>query len=631
MSLNPLTKILPAGFINLILSLSIMTTICTYSLGHATLTKTITLPVTLDYPFLTQYLQQIYFSSPGTTARIFDGNACSQLTLSHPKLTNRGSYLYFTARVFLKLGVPFGDNCISPIQWSGSIGIVQRPKIVSKSWKVTFDTLEVTLYQNDNSPLSGSSKIWQKIAPEVQRYMGDFSVDLAPPVENLKAFLLPLFPMEKRPEAQKILSSLHPQKIVVNDKGVTINIATKTSIPSPISREPSLVLSQKEIQDISSAWEMLDSFFVHIISTLSSQVLSEEDKDRLMDILLESRHSFVHNIQAHTLDRDYVRTQFVKTWTKLSPILRKQLANSPNNILAYLSFVTAADGLAALDEIGPALGIEISRNGLIRLLRLLHSDFSNLEYTPNLNHNLQKLFKTHPPPIKGQSIHPTHKPETQKRLPNNRSSLEILRNYLIGTAQAASPTYKEIKQWLAPKSNHEQYLENVRNLLHTATVSVLARRNVSTKLQSMYQKIIPSIAWQESCFRQFIVKNKKLTYLLSYNKSSVGIMQVNERVWRGIYDRNRLRWDIRYNAFAGCEIVDLYFQKYVFKRAPKKVLQNHNLMAMVLYAMYNGGPSQLNKFLQRHRTNSHYKSDSLFQQKYSWVIKEEWHQLNKCL
>ena len=147
----------------------------------------------------------------------------------------------------------------------------------------------------------------------------------------------------------------------------------------------------------------------------------------------------------------------------------------------------------------------------------------------------------------------------------------------------------------------------------------------------MFKKLIPAMAWQESCFRQFVTKNKKLTYLLSYNQTSVGLMQINERVWRGVYDRSRLRWDIRYNALVGCEIVDLYLRKYALKHSLWENGADMNLLSRVLYAMYNGGPSQYKKFLVRESKGKHYRSDRLFFEKLQWARKGKWERINDCL
>ena len=110
------------------------------------------------------------------------------------------------------------------------------------------------------------------------------------------------------------------------------------------------------------------------------------------------------------------------------------------------------------------------------------------------------------------------------------------------------------------------------------------------------------MAWQESCFRQFVREEGKLAYLISYNNTSVGLMQINERVWRGLYDPRRLRWDIGYNASAGCEISGLYLRRYVLRKMDPKKPFDAELQARLVYAIYNGGPSQYRKFLKRLET-----------------------------
>ena len=70
--------------------------------------------------------------------------------------------------------------------------------------------------------------------------------------------------------------------------------------------------------------------------------------------------------------RDFVRELFVDAWEKLSPILKDRLSRQPSsNSWGYLAFFAASDVLSALDKLGPAVNIEISRNGLIRLARML--------------------------------------------------------------------------------------------------------------------------------------------------------------------------------------------------------------------------------------------------------------------
>ena len=108
-------------------------------------------------------------------------------------------------------------------------------------------------------------------------------------------------------------------------------------------------------------------------------------------------------------------------------------------------------------------------------------------------------------------------------------------------------------------------------------------------------------------------------------------MQINERVWRGLYDHSRLRWDIAYNALAGCEIAELYLRKYALKDSSWRKNGDMQLLAQSIYAMYNGGPGEYKKFLARARTGKLYSSDRLFLQKLRWVDQKKWEQIKDCL
>jgi len=65
-------------------------------------------------------------------------------------------------------------------------------------------------------------------------------------------------------------------------------------------------------------------------------------------------------------------------------------------------------------------------------------------------------------------------------------------------------------------------------------------------------------AWQESCWRQFVRRGGQI--VRPSPVGSVGIMQVNQCVWRGAYDQKGLLGDIAYNARARAEIVLHYLR-----------------------------------------------------------------------
>ena len=105
-------------------------------------------------------------------------------------------------------------------------------------------------------------------------------------------------------------------------------------------------------------------------------------------------------------------------------------------------------------------------------------------------------------------------------------------------------------------------------------------------------------------------------------------------IWRGIYDREQLRWNVHYNAQAGVEILSLYLNRYIKKAKPPVDLSSasgRRFLAVWLYSLYNGGPSQLTKMVKRHREKKLYQSEQLFLSKYDQVQKGGWINRVDCL
>ena len=84
-----------------------------------------------------------------------------------------------------------------------------------------------------------------------------------------------------------------------------------------------------------------------------------------------------------------------------------------------------------------------------------------------------------------------------------------------------------------------------------------------------------------------------MTYLRSASHS-VGIMQINQKVWRGFYDVERLRWDTAYNIRAGAQILARYVKDYAIPYAEKS--GDPKSIPRAAYAVYNGGPRAVGRF-----------------------------------
>lgn len=604
--------------------------------------RQVTIPISLDYQLLQALLVQSYYTGAGATAQLVnEGDGCVALVLSEPKFAGAEEVIQFSSGVYLHAGTPVGGNCLMPYQWEGSIEVAQIPRLNQQTWELSFENVDTRLYSSEGTPIGGFNLVWKQMLPLINSYLQEFSISLAPPVQDLKNVILPLFTPEAQAQAEMLLHSIRPGGVSVNDQGLTATVIADAAEVAPADSavlsgqvEPAETLSKEELEAFVELWETWDSLLIYLISILSDQPLTEQEKTVLIDLLLETRYEFVANINEQSGERDFVRDQFVEGWQQLSGIFRKYFLHNPTgSSLGYLSFITAADALMMLDELGPTFGIEISRNGLIRLARILGGETLELDYSPDLNRALQMLFDMDAvePPQEPSRQPPMSEAEPLHTSPST-SLIGQIADYLFPSACAATlPGFAEIKSWQVPEDDLSGYLDRVRSVLDFAATSLIIRKDIPAELQKIYPILIPAVAWQESCFRQFVVADRKLTYLLSYNNSSVGIMQVNERVWRGIYDRQRLRWDIRYNAVAGAEILDMYLQKYALKKSGPSILKDSQSLAQLVYAMYNGGPKQYHKFLDRKKNGAPYKSDTLFKEKYAWVSSGAWNNIEQCL
>jgi hypothetical protein len=334
-----------------------------------------------------------------------------------------------------------------------------------------------------------------------------------------------------------------------------------------------------------------------------------------------------------------INNQFTHSWDRVSKILRKYLLQeSSGSLLGHLAFFTSADALAIVEKLGPSVGIEMSPQGLRRLASLLGEEEkeAGLQYSYELDPRLRELLGLGPPlPESGPSFDAEEfeSPAESETVPSENSLWQgsLLRLASAGDRAPAIPP--ELREWIPPQSQEglPQYLSKVHQVLQKATEETLSKNRQPSKVHSLYRLLVLATAWQESCWRQLEKKGDRVTYLLSYNRTSVGLMQINERVWRGLYQRDSLRWDIRYNARAGAEILDLYMQEYALTRIEAQGLNDEAVLARAVYAMYNAGPDELPRFLKRNRSNSPHNIDRLFREKYEMTQKGEFEKIALCL
>ena len=593
-----------------------------------------TLPLTLDHKLLTSLLLHSSFSGDDQSAAVFGAPGdCTYVRIAEPHFSSAGELLRLEMRLEIRVGLHLGDKCFLPVAWQGYLELLQQPIFDARTFSLSFRTVDSTLLTLSREPATIAGFLWNFAKPRVAEYLDQVRLDLAPPVTELRSFLAPLFHPDTQQSTQAVLDSLHGGQVEVGKEAVVVELLAEVEQIAQSEGDKAVVqLTVEERQQLIQLWDTWDALLVRLLTTMATESLSPEDRQILIDVLLDTRYAFVEALDLQDIEKDFVRMQFIRAWQQLAPIFRRQLYARPSdNGLGYLAFFTAADALAVLDRMGPTVGVEISQQGLLRLAGMLTGKGTTLPYSPQLDKQLRELLQL--PPI-DEDVSP---PDDLKEIdvpeeePEVDPFSQVLDFFFKPAFGAELPTYAEILRWKPPGENVLEYLAQVKVVLAESSAAVLSRGEIPKQFHAMFAKLIPAMAWQESCFRQFVIKDKKLTYLLSYNQTSVGLMQINERVWRGLYDRSRLRWDIRYNALAGSEIAGLYLRKYALKHQAWQNGADMILLSRVVYAMYNSGPGEYKKFLDRERTGKHYPSDQLFFEKLQWVNQEKWERIKDCL
>ena len=612
----------------------LVTIITLFLFSRLSFAQVVTIPLTLDEQLLTSLLIESSFTGKGQSVEVVGHEGdCVYVKLEAPRYRIENNLLRLEMGLTVHGGTDVGGQCLFPVQWQGYLVLWQNPVFVRDEFALSFNITDSALLNQNREPAVIAGMVWDLVKARVYEHLEQVQVDLAPPVSRLRAFLGPLFKKEFRTATSAMLASLHRGKVYVKDQALIVELVAEVD-EAYQADENAAPLTPGQRADIVALWERWDSFLVHFITLLAHGPLQPEDRMVLMDSLLESRYAFSAALAEPELEGDLVRVQFLHAWENLAPLFRKQLYDRPvGNTLGFLAFFTAVDALKLFDAMGPTFGIELSQQGLLNLAEMLSGKSTPLPYMLDLDEGLRKIFELRP---QQQRQHPA-KELKEIDLPGeaDEEPLSFFFNFLVkpahGDGGESVPGFAEILKWKVPAEPYPDYVTRVRGVLKKAADKIVNDNRIPASLNKMFIETIPAMAWQESCFRQFVVKKKKLTYLLSYNGSSVGLMQINERIWRGLYDLDRLRWDINYNAAAGCEIVALYLNRYVLRDASWVKGDKPKLLARLLYSMYNGGPGQYKKFLQREKAGKHYKSDKLFAEKLEWTNKKEWENIRLCL
>lgn len=608
------------------------------ALASSATAREISFPIHLEHPFIRQLVVETLFTGEGESTRVWqDANKCNDIVLSKPRVSGRDGKLHLVADFNAKLGAAIGSWCLNVTDWEGVIDAAMAPRLHPSLPIVEFRVVDSSMYGKDGAK-TFTGTLWDWVKSQVHPRLESIRIDLYRPVTELKTFLPVLFPVAESERTQKLLDSVALTDVAVSEQDLTVRVqlnVPEASPSTPVVPVPEPTLSIDEVERWEKAWQSWDAFLTFLVKHAGGDAV-DEVRGQLREAFLEARYDIVEILRpSEPRDSDPVRPLFLKTWKRLAPILRHMTTNLPGETaLRYMSFVTAADALAALEQLGPEYGVDISTDGLRRLARIIEpAPFSDpTAYSENVDPELRKMFGFGPPPPTPvledtetpapEEAEETPAPEAKVESPNRTDRSGSDRSVLLGfwnfvpAAWAASP--RKLDRWIPTRDELEEYLQGVRDLLLRTQEETRKEKPLEARYSILFRNMMLTTAWQESCWRQFI-KRKGALQPLTSSVGAVGIMQVNVRVWRGFYEQNALRESMAYNATAGSEIMRHYLVDYAIAKGELKVRGDLDDLARATYAAYNGGPGKLRRYRQQADGKSGHRIDEAFLKKYQQI------------
>jgi hypothetical protein len=587
--------------------------------------REIEIPVRFDHELLRQTARaEIYTGADGEAVVWDDGTGCGSLVLRDPQIDAADGLVRLLTRAESRLGRRVLGLCLRVFTWNGTLEIFQDAVVAPDRRTVEFRVVESNVYDQDGEKGLLTGRLWDLVSGHVHPRLEAVRLDLEGVVGELRGALPLFFPPEDADQVAAVVGSLRVGGVSVDSAGVRVALLFDVPGPAPAPAAPTAepALRPVEIEAWHRAWQHWDAFLTFVVKHLAGEPAASALRTSLGDVLLVARHDIVAILATPAPEAgDPVPGLFLETWDRLAPLVRDLADRSPLPLaMRYTSFIGAADALAAMTRAGPEMGIEISADGLRRLARLVAPDASEdpLEYATGIDTELRDLLGFGPP------LPP---PEVPVPEPTSwwRRVLDPVR-----PAHAADDPVATLQSWVPRRQGIDAYLDRVRRVLISATDTSLDRHPLDARPRQLYRDLVPATAWLESCWRQFVLRAGQIAYLRS-SAGSVGLMQVNETVWRGVYDRQGLRWDIAYNARAGAEILMHYLRDYAIARGEDRRDGGVDNLARATYAVYNGGPRHLARYRSSSVKPALRRIDDLFWKRYAQVRAGRVLEVRRCL
>lgn len=616
--------------------------------------RDVQLPLRVDNAFLLRLVQQQMFTGANGEADVWSDEAgCSRILLREPEVGSAAALVRVSSRFDAKLGAGLGNWCVGVTEWHGRVDVLLQPVVHPTIPIVEFRVVDSYIF-NEGGEKTLTGTVWDWFKARVHPRMESVRVDLYGPVTELKLFLPLVLTVPDAELGRSMIDSLRIAAVTPTPDGLRVDVRMDVPEVAPASSTPQPVptLTTEEVRRWQETIDSWDGFVTFLVKRAGRDVQTIELQRALGEILIEARYDLVEALRpSHAGEPDPVRPLFLRSWKRLAPLLREASLGVPGEeAVRYLSLVTAGDALTALDGLGPGFGLQISSDGLRRLARMVEPlaadpTARSEEVDPELRSVLgfgqplpvPPLAPTPTPvaeeatPVGGtdedgegvapdEAPSPTSEPVIDEELLDEAPEpvLPDPLSFLFGSpayaAEIAAEDTERLDYWVPNRDELDAYLKLMRTVLRGAARDTSSAKNLPPDLDRLFGDLVLATAWKETCWRQFVRSGKNVVTLRS-SAGALGMMQVNPRVWRGLYDIEALAANVRYNARAGTEILHHYLIDYALKKKEHEQPGGRDNLARATYSAYNAGPGRL----RRYRTGSGHAIDRKFWDMYRKV------------
>jgi len=551
-----------------------------------------------------------------------EADRCNLVDLADLELVIVDQRLELSLGLSAYTGVEAFGRCRGPGAIASRLHLEMKPAIAAAGGAVVFRTEGAELRRPDGSAglLSRPSRTLADnlIVPRLERVIVDVS-GLLNAVDSLIEEFMPVGadPAPRLSERGRLTG------VSSEAEGLRVQIAFSVPPPAPdltpeaLPAPPLAAAEQLEWQRVE---DELDGFMTVLIARMASQVDDRVLQLDFLSLLLDTRQRIAEALVDDNPVSDPVRTLFLEAWSGLRPLLIRMepLDVADDQDLRLAGFIAAGDALSALDALGPEFGLEISREGLRRLARMLLAGDAPASFTPLPlieDSALRRLFGLDP-----------LGPATGPSLP----SLQWWQRMLPLAHARVLPLAEALRGVVARPAILDEYLNLVAQLLDAVYEEHLASGSrIPAEFREVFHPLVRATAWRESCWRHYVGPVDEPRVIRS-SMGAIGMMQIMGRVWRGVYDVHRLEAEMEYNIAAGIEILEHYLVDYAIRRGEHQHPGGIDNLVRATYAAYNGGPRHLSRHRNPDASASLRAIDDTFWEEFVLIRDNGWPPVSRC-